>query len=217
MWGSTSKIGDADAPLLFAVFVLVVFWERVLFGVAMFGFASAAWLLFVLRRPGFDSEPSSSDNGRIGMGRPDKSWRTDPRQFFLPTTYFWCCSSGSSPRATDSSRSHRVRRRRYGYSLSVAGVDIEPESIANFYFAVLLVSAAASQLVSRVLADRFDHRAFLVAYLGPSTVDLLLLSVLTLTPIALLAVFAVVGSSIFGLNPLRDALVSDISADNYEG
>lgn len=218
MWGSASKIGDAAAPLLVAVFVLVVSWEWVLVGVAMFGFAYAAWLLLVLRRPRFDTEPSSSDDGRNETNASDEAWRTDPRLFFLPITvllvlFFGILFAGNGLVAFAPAFVADV----YGYSLSVAGVDVGPESVANFYFAVLLISAAASQLVSGVLADRFDHRAVLAAYLGLSTVGLLLLAVLTLTPIALLAVFAVVGGSIFGLNPVRDTLVSDISPGEYEG
>lgn len=217
MWGSASKIGDALAPLFVGLFVLVVSWEWVLVGIAAFGFVYATWLLFVLQRPRFDTDPPSTA-GRDTEGGTDAPWRSDVRLFLLPITvllvfFFGVLFAGNGLVAFAPTFVADV----YGYSLSVLGVDVRPESVANFYFAVLLISAAVSQLVSGVLADQFDHRAVLAAYLGVSTIGLLVLAAVTLSPIALLIVFAAVGGGIFGLNPVRDALVSDISPDEYEG
>lgn len=218
MWGSASKIGDAMAPLLIAVFVLIVPWAWILLGVAVFGFGYAIWLVRYLQRSRFETAPPSVDSDRNKLDESDEAWRTEPRVFFVPIAvllvfFFAVLFAGNGLVAFAPAFVTDV----YGYSLTVLGVAIQPESVANFYFAALLISATLSQLASGVLADRFDYRAVLVAYLSVSTLGLMLLVVVTLTPITLLIVFVLVGSSIFGLNPVRDALVSDLSPDQYEG
>lgn len=217
MWGSASKIGDAAAPLIVAVFILVMTWEWILISVAIFGFAYATWLLLVLPSSQFDTEPSISDDCSEEE-HADEPWRTEPRLFFLPIAvllvfFFAILFTGNGLVTFAPTFVTDV----YGYSFFVAGISVGSESVANLYFAVLLISAAVSQLVSGVLADWFDYRAVIMGYLCFSTVGLLLLAVATLAPISLLIVFAVVGGSIFGLNPVRDALVSDLSPDGYEG
>lgn len=218
MWGSASKLGDAVAPVLVGVLVLVVSWEWILVGVAMFGFAYAGWLFGVLNRSEFDTHPPSTHDETTDASDNDRAWRSEPRTFLVPMAvllvfFFGILFAGNGLIAFAPAFVADV----YGYSVSVAGIDFRPESVANFYFAVLLISAAVSQLVSGALADRFDHRAVLITYLGVSTICLLILAVLTLTPVTLLTIFAVLGGCIFGLNPVRDALVSDISPDDYEG
>lgn len=214
MWGSASKVGDAAAPLLVAALVLVTSWERILVGVAGFGFAYAAWLYLVLRRSGFDTHPPST--GDDGDG--DAAWRGDPRRFLFPVAvllvfFFSILFAGNGLVAFAPTFVADV----YEYSLSVGGVDLGPESVANLYFSALLISAALSQLVSGALADRYDYRAVIVAYLAVATGCLLTLSFATLSPVSLLVVFVVLGGCLFGLNPVRDALVSEVSPDEYEG
>jgi MFS family permease len=105
----------------------------------------------------------------------------------------------------------------YGYSLSVLGVEVPSESVANGYFSVLLLSGAVSQLGVGALADRVDYRLVLIGLLALTTVGLAILSLLRLTPLVLLVVFALVGGCLFGVNPVRDALISDITPPEYEG
>lgn len=214
MWGSASKIGDAIAPLLVAAFVLVTSWEWILVGVAVFGFAYAAWLSLVLQRAGFDTDPPS----RTDSADSNVDWRANPRRFLFPITvllvfFFGILFAGNGLLAfaptfvTDT----------YGYSLSIGSVNVGPESVANVYFSALLLSAAISQLVSGALADRYDYRAVLVACLLLATSCFLVLSFITLSPITLLLTFIVLGGCLFGLNPIRDALVSEVSPEAYEG
>lgn len=145
-------------------------------------------------------------------------WRANPRRFLFPITvllvfFFGILFAGNGLLAfaptfvTDT----------YGYSLSIGSVTVGPESVANVYFSALLISAAISQLVSGALADRYDYRAVLVACLLLATSCLLVLSFITLSPITLLVTFIVLGGCLFGLNPIRDALVSEVSPEAYEG
>jgi MFS family permease len=105
----------------------------------------------------------------------------------------------------------------YSYSFAYFGVDLAPESFANFYFSALLLTAAAVQLATGTLTDRYDNRKVLVGFLLVTTAALVVLSAVTLSPLPLLIVLLVVGGGLWGLNPARDALVSDITPPEREG
>lgn len=226
MWGSASKIGDTVAPLLIGGLILIVSWESILVGVSLFGFCYAGWLWLLIQRGAIETRPPSTHRDETthhaetaaGDADAQSSVTATPRQFLVPMAtillafcFILFATNGlitfTPVFVTDV----------YGYSLSVLGVDIPSESVANAYFSVLLLSGAVSQLAVGVLADRFDHRLVLLALLASTTVGLGVLSLVTLTPLVLLGVFALVGGCLFGINPVRDALISDITPPEYEG
>jgi len=218
MWGSASKVGDTIAPLLIGGLILIVSWESILIGVSLFGFCYAGWLWLLIWRGDIETRPpTQSDETRAAAGSRD-GLTANPRQFLIPMgtllvafCFILFASNGlitfTPVFVTDV----------YGYSLSVLGVTIPSASVANGYFSVLLLSGAVSQLGVGALADRYDYRLVLMALLALTTVGLGLLSFLTLTPLVLLVVFALVGGCLFGVNPVRDALISDITPPAYEG
>ena len=202
MWGSASKLGDAVAPLLV--------------GVSAFGIVYAVLLFVIFRHERFETRPASRTADRDRGDTVD--WRANPKQFLLPIavvvlSFFFILFAGNGLQTYTPVFVADV----YGYSLSIAGIEIQPASVANFYFAVLLISGALSQLAMGVLTDVFDYRAVLMGLLGVSTVGLFVLSSVSLTPLVLLLAFVVLGSCIFGLNPARDALISDITPAELEG
>lgn len=214
MWGSASKVGDAIAPLLVGVLVLVVAWEWVVVTVALFGFAYAVGCLVLIRRGGYETRPdpaSDEEDGGLAL-------RSEPRRFLFPIlvmlAFFLCLLFAGNGLVTFAPL---FVSDVYGYSVSVAGFEFGPESVGNFYFGALLISAAVSQLVSGAVTDRFDHRAVIVSYLAVSTACLAVLATASLSPLTLLVTFTVLGGTIYGINPARDALISDISPDAYEG
>ncbi len=219
MWGSASKIGDTAAPLLIGGLILVVSWESILVGVSLFGFCYAGWLWLLIQRGEIETRPPSTHHDEASTDADGQGGVTaTPRQFLVPMAtillafcFILFATNGlitfTPVFVTDV----------YGYSLSVLDVDIPSESVANAYFSVLLLSGAVSQLGVGVLADRFDHRLVLLALLASTTVGLGVLSLVTLTPLVLLVVFALVGGCLFGINPVRDALISDITPAAYEG
>ncbi len=216
MWGSASKLGDAVAPLLVGVLILVLAWEWILVGVSAFGIVYAVLLFVIFRHERFETRPASRTADRDREDTVD--WRANPKQFLLPIaavvlSFFFILFAGNGLQTYTPVFVTDV----YGYSLSIAGIEIQPASVANFYFAVLLISGALSQLAMGVLTDVFDYRAVLMGLLGVSTVGLFLLSAVSLTPLVLLLAFVVLGSCIFGLNPARDALISDITPPELEG
>lgn len=81
----------------------------------------------------------------------------------------------------------------------------------------MLFSGAVSQLIVGALTDSYDCRSVLVFLLLVAAGTLSIVSVISLSPLVLLLVFVAIGGSIFGINPPRDALISDISPDRYEG
>ncbi|MEA1930675.1 MAG: MFS transporter [Euryarchaeota archaeon] len=233
MWGSASKLGDTLAPLLIGGLILVVPWEWILVGVSLFGFVYASWLWLVFRASGIETRPpstlgeaSAGGSSRASTGRSSRdssgaaggSWRANPRQFLYPMVtillafcFILFATNGLITFApvfiTDV----------YGYSLSVGDLVIPSESVANAYFSVLLLSGALSQLLVGAVAKRFDYRLLLIGLLALTTAGLAVLAVRQLTPVVLVAVFALVGACLFGINPIRDALISDITPPAYEG
>jgi len=194
MWGSASKIGDTLAPLSIGLFILIVPWEWILIGVSGFGFIYAGWLLRLLRRGTVETRPPRAPT--VGPGTDDQSTgsvdrATDPddrspdsvdraaeptggsRSFLVPisTILFAFCFVLFATNGLITFAPVFVTDV-YGYSLSIAGLNIPPESVANAYFSALLLSGAASQLAVGAVANRYDYRLVLVALLAVTTLGL---------------------------------------------
>ena len=214
MWGSASKTGDAVAPLLVGVLVLVLAWEWIVVVVALLGFVYAAGCLILIRRGGYETRPATSTENGDG----ELALRSEPRRFLFPIVvilaFFLCLLFAGNGLLTFAPL---FVSDVYGYSVSIASFELGPESVGNFYFGALLISAAVSQLVSGAVTDRYDHRTVIVSYLAVSTACLAVLATVSLSPLSLLLTFAVLGGTLYGINPARDALISDISPDAYEG
>lgn len=216
MWGSAAKIGDSAAPLIVGVLILLLAWEWIVVGISLFGFVFAVALFVVFRSGTFETRPpelDAEDDTSSGF-----DLRENPRQFLVPVaaiviSFFFILFASNGLQTYAPVFVDDV----YGFSLSLGGLEVGSESIANFYFAVLLISGAISQLVVGSLADTYDHRTVLVTLLGVSAIALSILAFVSLTPMTLFLVFALLGSTLFGLNPARDGLISDITPAAYEG
>ncbi len=218
MWGSASKIGDAGAPLLIGVCILFFAWEWIVVGISLFGFCFAGYLFLVFRTDTYDTQPPAPRAEGPDLNDGVSDWRTNPRRFLVPMAVVVCSSlcilfAGNGLMTYTAVFVTDV----YAYSVSIRGLELQPASIANFYFGVLLISGAVSQLIVGALADRFDYRAVLLALLGISTVGLLVVSLVPLSPFLLFGAFVLLGATLFGLNPARDALISMITPAAYEG
>ncbi|QLG63392.1 MFS transporter [Halorarum salinum] len=218
MWGSASKLGDASAPLLVGVFILVLPWEGILLGISLLGLVYAAGLFALFRYGGYETEPADTGPDEEAPSDAVAEWRRNPREFLFPIAvvvvfFFFILFTGNGIQTFTPVFVADV----YGYSFSLAGVTLRPESVANFYFAVLLVSGAVSQILTGTLSDLYDPRSVLLGLLAASTLGLLVLSLVRLTPVTLLVTFALLGSCLFGVNPVRDTLITDITPPEYEG
>lgn len=219
MWGSAAKLGDAAAPAAVAVLILVLAWHQVAAVLGLLGLAFGLVLFAVLSTGDFETTPpAAADDGGEDGGETADVWGADPRVFVYPMLailLFFAARMVTTTGVNTFVPAFIVDV--YGYSLAALGVELAPESFANFYFSALLLTAAAVQLVTGGLTDRFEHRKVLVGFLAVTTVALAVLSFVSLGPLPLLVVLLVVGGGLWGLNPARDALVSDITPAEYEG
>jgi MFS family permease len=227
IWGSASKLGDTMAPVSVAVLLLVLAWQEILLVLGTAGVVYAVVLAVVLGRDDIDTLPlehasrqtDEGDGGdESGSEAASPSLTDDLRTFVYPmiAVLLFFVTRGVATKGVRTFVPAFVTDV-YGYSLSLLGYTLGPESLANFYFSALLLTAAAVQLVAGGLTDRYDHRKVIVALFGIASVGLVLLAYVQLSPVALLAVMLVVGGGIWGANPARDTLVSDISPAEREG
>lgn len=219
LWGSAAKAGDAAAPALIGVLILVLAWHEILFVLGLLGVGYAVVLFAVLRTELVETRPPEHAS-RTDLTEEERVdvWSTDRRVFIYPIIailLFFIARMVATKGVNTFVPAFIVDV--YGYSLSAFGYTLAPESFANFYFSALLLTAAFVQLWTGALTDRSDHRKVLVAFLLVTTVALGLLSFVTLSPLPLLIVLLVVGAGLWGINPARDALISDITPPEREG
>lgn len=215
MWGSASKVGDAVAPLLLGGLILVTEWEIILLSVSGVGVLFAGFLWVVFRWDRYETAPAPE---RADGATSAIDLRGHPRAFLFPiavvvVSFFFMLFAGNGLMTYAPVFVSEV----YAFSFEVGGVTLGPASVANFYFGLLLVSGAISQLFVGGLADRFDHRLVLIVLLGIAAAGLAALAVVPMGPMVLAFGVVLLGASLFGLNPVRDALISDITPAAYEG
>lgn len=223
IWGSASKLGDAVSPAVVGAGIIVVAWPNILLFCGALGIAYAVLLWVALGHASVDTvppvEPSADDSTTDATDHPNEAASGHDRRIYvypiLVVLLFFLARSVAT-RGVNTFVPTFITDV-YGYSLTVLGVHLGPASLASFYFSALLVVAAAVQLVAGSLTDKYDHRAVIVVFFTIAAVALWILSTVTLSPLALVAVLFVMGGSIWGSNPARDALISDISPADREG
>lgn len=217
MWGSARSFGDGFAPALVGVALLVTGWRSIVVGFGLLGAAYAAYLFWRLR--GYETRPvEDGDAPSEGDGGAANSWPTDRRRFLYPVLAVMATSvlvivatTGANVFLTEFVTSE------YGYSFAVAGFDVTPESTASFYYSALLFAAGVTQLGTGRLIDRFDHRSVLLGHIAVGGVLLLAFGAVRFSPPLLFAVLLCLGASLWGLNPARDAIVTDVAPSGGEG
>lgn len=209
-WGSASKFGDGAAPALVGVLLLIMAWNEILavFGVIAIGYGV---LLFVLLG-NYETRPAGSGD------RPAPEPSDGRRGYRLPLAavfaYFVIVIAAAGgvavfvPEFITST---------YGFTFSVLGTVLGPESTASFYFSMLLIVAGIAQLGTGRLVDRYDERVVILGYLAVAATVLGGVAMMILSPVTLFLLLAVLGASLYGMNPARDALVSRLTPDDREG
>lgn len=223
MWGSASKAGDATAPALIGVMILIFAWNDILLILGTVGVIYALFLFAILGRDEYETRPPDHISNHDGTkkGSQDSQtniWSDDKRLFVYPMfviLIFFITRTVATKGVNTFVPAFIVDT--YGYSFDYFGLSLAPESFANMYFSALLFTAAIVQLFTGLVTDAYDARKVLLAFLGVSTVSLAVLSFVRLSPLLLFAVLLVVGGGLWGLNPARDALVSNISPPEREG
>lgn len=217
LWGAASKFGDGFAPALVGALTLAIAWHDV---VAAFGFIGLlyALLLFVVLG-GFETRPAGVLDDDTDQHPDDDGDSVAPRRAYLYPllivfVYFvvhLMAAEGVSVFLPEFISSV------YGYSFTVLGIDLTTTSTASFYYATLLITAGVAQIGVGRLVDRYESRLILLTFMSISAVMLALVSYLRLTPLLLLASLLVVGVGLWGVNPARDEIISDIAPAALEG
>lgn len=222
MWGSAAKVGDAAAPATIAVLILVLVWNEILLVLGALGVLYAIVLFAVLSYDKYETLPPEHASKQVdGEDEDDESvsvWTGDMRIFVYPmlAVLLFFTTRMIATKGVNTFVPVFITDV-YGYSFTYFGLDLAPESFANIYFSLLLLTAAIVQLGTGAITDLYDERKVLIGFLLLSTVALAVLSLVTLSPLALLLTLLVVGAGLWGLNPARDALISEISPPEREG
>ncbi|RME47348.1 MAG: MFS transporter, partial [Chloroflexi bacterium] len=221
IWSSAAKLGDAAAPALVGTLIIVATWDQILLVLGILGLVYAAILFTVLSHDEFDTLPFRHASKVKDEMVPEPGfdmWKADRRTFIYPmlVVLLFFATRMIATKGVNTFVPVFITEV-YGYSLNYRGLNLGPESFANFYFSALLFVAAIVQLVAGSLVDRYDHRKVLIGFLLITTVALAMLSYLTLSPLPLLFTLLAVGGGLWGLNPARDALISDIAPPEWEG
>ncbi len=214
LWGSASKLGDGAAPAIVGVALLAMAWNEILgvFGVVAVVYAG---VLFVLLG-GFDTAPAdrAAPDAAADDGRAERDNRAYVYPMLAVSAYFVlfiAAAGGVNVFLPEFITSN------YGYAFTVLGVSLTAESTASFYYAAVLLVAAVAQLGTGALVDRFDERRVIVAYVVAASAALSVLALAELSPVALFLVLGLLGAALWGMNPARDALVSEIAPVDREG
>jgi MFS family permease len=241
IWASAAKLGDATAPIVIAVLVLIVSWSLVflffgivgiLYAVVLFGALSSD---LIETRPGDQrtttdtdtTDPNSSsddvnDDRARRDGRRDKptelDWRTDRRYYIYPfaALFVFFIARAFSEKGLKAFLPTFIVTV-YGFTLTVGEFQIPAESFADAYFSAVFVIAAVTTLLTGWLVDRFDSRWILIVFFIVATSTLVVFATAQLSPLSLLILLVVLGASNWGLAPARDAIMSEITPPAREG
>ena len=213
MWGSARAFGDGTAPALVGAGLLVTDWTWILVAFGAAGLLYAGYLFVALGD--FETRPA----GRVDPDEGSSSLLSEDRRLYVYPILAVFAAFVLQLVATSGALVFLPEfiTSQYGYTVSVAGVAVTPESTASFYYSALLLTAGVVQIGTGRLVDRYDHRTVLVGFLLAGAFALVALVEFALSPLGLFAVLLVLGSTLWGFYPARDALISDIAPDDHEG
>jgi MFS family permease len=216
MWGSARSFGEAAAPALVGLGLLLAGWEWILVVFGGVALLYAAYLFVTLGA--FETRPperaATDDDADDGSAVRE----TDRRLYVYPIIAVFAAfvlqlvaTAGATVFLPEFITSE------YGYSFTVSGIAVTPESTASFYYSALLLTAGFVQIGTGRLIDRYDARHVLLGFLAVGAFMLAVLAEFVFSPLALFPVLLLLGGSLWGLNPARDAIVSDIAPPEREG
>ena len=221
IFGASSKVGDSIAPAMVAALIIVMTWDSIVALFGIIGIIYGVGLYLVLRSDEYETVPSGqretedADRDSDLESEPEPS---DRRTFLYPMVAIYCffVSKMLTTRGIDTFLP-TVLVAVYAYSIDVGGIAIGTESIANVYFAVMLLAGAVTQIILGSLTDTYDSRLVILSCMGVATVGMIVLALFDLHPLALLVIVVVLGTGLYGVNPARDTLISDITPPEHEG
>lgn len=216
-FGASSKFGDGATPAVIAAMILVLTWEQIIAILGIGGIGYGVALFFALQHGEYETLPSGKRNGPES---PDADPRTplDRREFHYPmgAIFLFFATSGLTSQGLAAFLPAFLVVV-YAYSFEMMGLQLGAESVANLYFALLLFAGGAIQLYFGRLTDIYDPRSILISCMGLATIGMIGLAIVDASPLLLVLMIIILGTGLYGVNPARDALISDISPPEFEG
>jgi MFS family permease len=216
MWGSARSLGEGIAPAFIGGSLLLIRWEWILIIIGAIGLLYAVYLFVMLGT--FETRPPEQISIEAETDDRRSVWEIDRRLYVYPILLIFVAfvlqliaTGGTTVFLPEFVTSE------YGYSFSILGFAVTPESTASFYYSALLLTAGGIQIWTGKLINRYDSRYVLLGFLVVGAFMLAVLAVFTLSPLVLFVILLVLGGSLWGLNPARDAIISNIAPVDREG
>lgn len=217
-FSSSAMLGDAAAPAIVGISLLVVLWDQILLLFGAVGVVFGIILYVLLQFDDYETRPRHSESEDEDAELSETIWEADNRTYMYPMVViyvFFVTKMFSSNGVMTFLPAFIVAV--YGYSFDVLGWHLGAESVANFYLSGLMISAAIAQLAIGGITDRHDPRRVLLGCVTVAAIALVAVAYLDLTAGAFLLLMVVLGGSLWGLHPARDALISEITPPEREG
>ena len=214
MWNSAAKFGDGLGPAVLGILLLYMDWPLIFI---FFGLVHILYAIFLFAALGnYDtSPPIFSEDVALGSSNV---WKSDPRVYTYPLIAVLAFISIKG--VGDDGLGTFIPTfivELYGYTFEIFGTVITSTSTASLYYAATLLSAAFFSLWCGQLVDKYDPRTVLIVFAIIGVVPIFALAFVDLSPMALLLILMLLGASIWGAAPARDALISAIAPPEMEG
>jgi len=214
MWNSAAKFGDGLGPAVLGILLLYMNWPLIFIFFGLVHIFYAVFLLISLKD--YDtSPPILSENVALGSS---SVWKSDPRVYTYPLLAVLAFISIKG--VGDDGLGTFIPTfiiELYSYTFEIFGTVITSTSTASLYYSATLISAAFFSIWCGQLVDKYDPKTVLIAFAILGVIPIFALAFVDLSPMALLLVLIILGASIWGAAPARDALISSIAPPEMEG
>ncbi len=214
MWNSAAKFGDGLGPAVLGILLLYMNWPLIFIFFGLVHIFYAVFLLISLKN--YDtSPPLLSENIALGSS---SVWKSDPRIYTYPLLAVLAFISIKG--VGDDGLGTFIPTfiiELYSYTFEIFGTVITSTSTASLYYSATLISAAFFSIWCGQLVDKYDPKTVLIAFAILGVAPIFALAFVDLSPMALLLVLILLGASIWGAAPARDALISSIAPPEMEG
>ncbi len=214
MWNSAAKFGDGLGPAVLGILLLYMNWPLIFIFFGLVHIFYAVFLLISLKD--YDtSPPIFSENIALGSS---SVWKSDPRVYTYPLLAVLAFISIKG--VGDDGLGTFIPTfiiELYSYTFEIFGTVITSTSTASLYYSATLISAAFFSIWCGRLVDKYDPKTVLIAFAILGVAPIFALAFVDLSPMALLLVLILLGASIWGAAPARDALISSIAPPEMEG
>ena len=214
MWGGAAKLGDGLGPAFLGISLLYMDWHMIfiLFGIVHICYA--AFMFIELDKYKTSPPVIPTELNKLSPN----FWKSNPQMYAYPLLAVLAFISirGVGDDGLGTFIPTFVNEI-YGYTFEIFGTTVISTSTAALYYSACLFSAAIFSLISGRLVDKYDPKLILIIFSIVAIFPITILAFIELSPLLLLLVLILLGASIWGAAPARDALISSIAPPGREG